>query len=77
MWSHRLFRSMIARQAINLDAALRSESDQILFRALDNCSRCGQKNTCREWLASAAKPASYVQFCPNSEAIEVLRIIGS
>lgn len=74
MWSHRLFRRMLQRQQIDLSAAAWSETEAIVYRALDNCAHCKQKATCRAWLAGAAPPAGYMRFCPNSEAIEALRI---
>jgi len=77
LWSHRLFRRMLARQGVDPSTAATRESETLLYRALDRCAHCSNKEACRGWLAGDAPAASYIRFCPNSETIEVLRITAS
>jgi hypothetical protein len=75
--SHRLFRRMLVRQEVDLEANSWRDTERLLFRALDSCSHCRAKETCRAWLAGSEPRASYIRFCPNSEMIETLRIMGT
>ncbi|HVA13276.1 MAG TPA: DUF6455 family protein [Stellaceae bacterium] len=77
MWSHRLFRRMLVRQGVDLETNSWRGTEHLLFRALDSCSHCREKETCRAWLAGCEPGASYIRFCPSSETIEALRIIAS
>lgn len=72
--SHHLFHQMLARQEIRVDANVWRQSEKLLLRALDACTHCAQKDACAAWLASSGAAAGYLRFCPNSEAVEALRI---
>jgi hypothetical protein len=64
MWSHRLFRRMLARQGIDPVKARCGGTENMLYRALHTCSHCGKKELCSAWLAGSEPPATYVRFCP-------------
>lgn len=72
----RLFRRMLSRQHIDLAAVPDRASEAVLYRALHTCSRCAATPACAAWLAGNAPAAGYVNFCPNAEAIETLRIFA-
>jgi len=72
----RLFHRMLSRQHIRLDAVPWQESEAIIYRALHTCSRCTAKAACTAWLAHKEPSLGYVRFCPNSEALETLRIMA-
>ncbi len=72
----RLFNRMVSRQHIDLYALPWHESEALIYRALHTCSHCTAKPACSGWLAKAETPMSYARFCPNSEAIETLRIMA-
>jgi hypothetical protein len=71
----RLFHRMVARQHIRLDTVPWRASEAIIYRALHTCSHCREKASCAAWLARKEPSRGYVRFCPNSEAIETLRIM--
>ena len=75
--SHALFRRMIARQDISLEKVQWSEVEPPIYRALDTCRHCPCKAACAAWLDGADPKSSYMGFCPNSETIEVLRIMAA
>jgi len=76
MASHRLFHRMLGRQQIDLKSVQWTGAENSLYRALHTCSDCPVKAACAGWLAGTEASAGYVRFCPNSEAIETLRIMA-
>jgi Family of unknown function (DUF6455) len=75
--SHRLFHKMLSRQEIDLTSVGWAGIEESVYRALHNCAHCTVKGPCASWLAGADAPARYVLFCPNSETLEMLRIMTS
>lgn len=45
-----------------------------LARLVDRCQTCEQKPACMKWLSVAAATPCVPVFCPNKEALEVLRL---
>lgn len=70
------FERMVSRQRVDLASVPWSRSQSVIAEALSNCTRCPSKMACSAWLDGAQPPMSYVQFCPNAERIETLRIMG-
>lgn len=72
----RLFRRMLTRQHVRLGATPGAASEALIYRALHTCSHCTRKSACAAWLAGTEPAAGYVDFCPNAEAIEMLRTLA-